>query len=582
MDRSQREYFLREQLRAIKRELGEDSGRVDEGDEYRTKFRKARLPKDVSAEAYRQLNRLAWLHQDAAEAAIIRTYLDWIAELPWAISTRDHLDLVEAKKVLEADHYDLEKVKDRILEYLAVMKLNHRHKGPIICFLGPPGVGKTSLGQSIARAMGRRFVRLSLGGMKDEAEIRGHRRTYVGALPGRIIQCLKAAGSNNPVFMLDEIDKIGSDFRGDPAAALLEVLDPEQNSHFSDHYLNLPFDLSKVMFITTANFLEPIPEALEDRMEVIYLSGYTIEEKVAISKKHLIPRLISDHGLKPQTLTIHDSAIKTVISSYTQEAGLRGLERKLAAICRKVARKVAEGRDKPFRITKNQILSFLGPPEILPEPALSEGQPGVVTGLAWTGMGGELMYVEARTMPGKGNLTLTGQLGEVMRESAQTVLAFARAHAFQLGLDANFYDEIDIHIHLPVGGVPKEGPSAGVTLMVALYSALTGKPAPKDTAMTGEITLRGQVMAIGGLKEKALAALRAGIKKVIIPKQNLKDVVEIPSVLRRQIKFLPVDNVKELLEQCFPGESFRLDRITPKRPRPRRQPRTRRRRLESS
>ncbi|MDR1656189.1 MAG: endopeptidase La [Deltaproteobacteria bacterium] len=579
VDPKQREHVLRKMLKAIKRELGEDREQNVETEEYRAKFRKARLPKEAAAEAARQLSRLEGLHQDAAEATIIRSYLDWISDLPWSVSTRDHLDLAAAKKVLDSDHFNLQKVKDRILEYLAVMKLNHRQKGPIICFLGPPGVGKTSLGQSIAKAMGRKFVRLSLGGLKDEAEIRGHRRTYVGALPGRILQSLKTAGSNNPVFMLDEIDKIGSDFRGDPASALLEVLDPEQNSHFSDHYLNLSFDLSKVMFITTANFLDPIPEALEDRMEVIYLSGYTNEEKVAISKKFLIPKLISNHGLKAKSLTINDSAIKTVINSYTQEAGLRGMERKLATICRKVARRVAEGYDRSCRVTQSQIPKYLGPPEILPEPVISEGQPGVVTGLAWTGMGGELMYVEARTMPGKGNLTLTGQLGEVMRESAQTVLAFARAHSYQLGLEPNFYDEVDIHIHLPVGGVPKDGPSAGVTLLVALFSALTGQPAPRDIAMTGEITLRGQVMGIGGLKEKSLAALRAGIKKVIIPKQNLKDLVEIPSGLRRQIQFLTVDNVQELLVICFPSCRFRLDRpTTPGRLRLRPKPRSRRRR----
>ena len=553
MDRSQREYYLREQLRAIKRELGEEAGFGDEVAEYRAKIAKAKLPKEVAAEAARQLSKLDWIFPDAAEASIVRTYLDWITDLPWSVGTRDHLDLAEAKRILDADHYNLKKVKDRILEYLAVMKLNHRQKGPIICFLGPPGVGKTSLGQSIAKAMGRKFVRLSLGGMRDEAEIRGHRRTYVGSLPGRVIQSLRTAGSNNPVFMLDEIDKIGSDFRGDPAAALLEVLDPEQNFRFSDHYLNLPFDLSKVMFITTANFLDPIPEALEDRMEVIYLSGYTAEEKVAIAKKHLLPRLVANHGLKPGTLSINDSAIATIISSYTQEAGLRGLDRRLAALCRKVARKVAEGKDGPFRITKSQIPRYLGPPEVLPDPPLLDGQPGVVTGLAWTAMGGEIMYVEVRTMPGKGNLTLTGQLGEVMRESAQTVLAFIRAHAWQFGLEPEFYDELDIHVHLPAGEVPKEGPSAGVTLLVALVSALTGIPAPRDLAMTGEMTLRGQIMAIGGLKEKALAALRAGIKRVAIPKQNLKDLVEIPAPMRRKIQFLAIDNVNELLEICFPG-----------------------------
>ncbi|MDR3205079.1 MAG: endopeptidase La [Deltaproteobacteria bacterium] len=570
MDRSQREYYLREQLRAIKRELGDEGSRDDEAEEYRLKLRKAKLPKEVAAEANKQLSRLEWMHPDTAESSIVRSYLDWIVELPWTAATRDHLDLAEAKKILDADHYDLQKIKDRILEHLAVMKLNRRQKGPIICFLGPPGVGKTSLGQSIAKAMGRKFVRLSLGGMKDEAEIRGHRRTYIGALPGRIIQALKTCGSNNPVFMLDEIDKIGSDFRGDPASALLEVLDPEQNSNFSDHYLNLPFDLSRVMFITTANFLDPIPQALEDRMEVIYLSGYTAEEKVAIAKKHLIPRLISDHGLKLSLLTFYDSAIQKVITSYTQEAGLRGLERKLAAICRKVARKVAEGEERLFKITKGSLQRYLGPPEVLPEPALTEGQPGVVTGLAWTEMGGEIMYIEVRTMPGKGNLTLTGQLGEVMKESAQTVLAFTRAHSARFGLDNDFYEELDIHIHVPAGAVPKEGPSAGASLLIALISALTGVPAPRDMAMTGEITLRGQIMAIGGLKEKALAALRAGIKKVVIPKQNLKDLEDIPQALRRKIHFSPVDNIEELLDLAFPEKSFNNRRLSSRLSRSRR------------
>ncbi|MDR1676772.1 MAG: endopeptidase La [Deltaproteobacteria bacterium] len=559
MDKTQKEFFLREQLRAIKRELGDENDRDDEANDYRTKFRKAHLPKEVATEAAKQLSRLEWMHPDAAEASIIRSYLDWIVELPWAVTTRDHLDLVQAKKILDADHYNLKKVKDRILEYLAVLKLSHRQKGPIICFLGPPGVGKTSLGQSIAKAMGRKFVRLSLGGMKDEAEIRGHRRTYIGALPGRIIQGLKAAGSSNPVFMLDEVDKIGNDFRGDPASALLEVLDPEQNSSFSDHYLNLPFDLSKVMFITTANFLDPIPQALEDRMEIIPLSGYTTEEKVSISKKHLLPRLIRDHGLKNGTLTIQDSAIKAIITSYTQEAGLRGLDRKLAAICRKVARKVAEGQEKRFRITENQLQSLLGPAEIVQEPKLSEGQSGVATGLAWTEVGGEVMYIEVRTMPGKGTLSLTGQLGEVMKESAQTVLAYARVHATELGLSKDFYEEMDIHIHVPEGSVPKEGPSAGVALIVALVSALTGMPVPREIAMTGEITLRGQILAIGGLKEKALAALRIGIKKIIIPRQNLKDLVDlddIPANLRRKMEFLPVDNIADLLNIVFPDKNY--------------------------
>lgn len=554
MDKSQREYYLREQLRAIKRELGEESARDDEVGEYREKIKKARLPKEVSSEAIKQLARMEWTHPDAAESSLIRTYLDWILDLPWSVSTRDHLDLVEAKKVLDADHYNLEKIKDRILEYLAVRKLQKKHKGPIICFVGPPGVGKTSLGKSIARAMGRKFVRFSLGGMRDEAEIRGHRRTYIGALPGRILQGLKTAGSNNPVFMLDEVDKIGADFRGDPASALLEVLDPEQNNSFSDHYLNLPFDLSKVMFITTANLLDPIPQALEDRMEVIHLSGYTAEEKVEIAKRHLIPRLLTDHGLTKEQLTFTDNSLKQIIASYTQEAGLRGLDKKLASVCRKVARKVAEDKPGPYRITPASLHKYLGPPEILPEPERADGQVGVATGLAWTEFGGELMYIEVRVMPGKGNLTLTGQLGDVMKESAQAAVAYARSQASELGLSPEFYEDLDIHIHVPAGAVPKEGPSAGVSLMAALISALTDRPVPKDVAMTGEITLRGQIMPIGGLKEKSLAALRAGIKKVIIPRQNLKDLEEIPPQIRSKMEFLDVDSIDQFLKLVFGTE----------------------------
>ncbi|MDR2141923.1 MAG: endopeptidase La [Deltaproteobacteria bacterium] len=578
MDRSQREFYLREQMRAIKKELGDESGRDEETLEYQARIKNAHLPKRVASEVSRQLARLEWMHPDAAEAALIRSYLDWIVELPWSVTTRDKLDLREAKRVLDADHYNLKKVKDRILEYLAVMKLNRRQKGPIICFLGPPGVGKTSLGQSIARAMGRKFVRFSLGGLKDEAEIRGHRRTYIGALPGRIIQGLKTAGSNNPVFMLDEVDKIGSDFRGDPASALLEVLDPEQNANFSDHYLNIPFDLSNVMFITTANFLDSIPQALEDRMEVIYLSGYTAEEKVAIAKKHLLPRLIRDHGLSDRDLTMPDSAISQVIAGYTQEAGLRGLDRKLAAICRKVARKVAEGQDRPHRVTKSQLARFLGPPEVLPEPERREGQSGVATGLAWTESGGEILYIEVRPMLGKGNLTLTGQLGEIMRESAQTALAYIRAHALDLGLARDFFENQDLHVHVPAGAVPKEGPSAGVALMTAVLSALLDRPAPKDVAMTGEITLRGQVMAIGGLKEKALAALRAGIKKIVIPRQNQKDLEDLPPTLKRQVKFILVDNIEELLAVVFPDCPFQPGQGKGAPPRAWRRPRPRPRR----
>jgi ATP-dependent Lon protease len=468
---------------------------------------------------------------------------------------------LEAKKILDQDHYDLSKVKDRILEHLAVMKLNSRMKGPIICFIGPPGVGKTSLGRSIAKAMGRKFARFSLGGMKDEAEIRGHRRTYIGALPGRIIQSLKTVGANNPVIMLDEVDKIGSDFRGDPASALLEVLDPEQNFSFSDHYLNVPFDLSKVMFITTANTSFSIPPALEDRMEMIELPGYSLEEKIAIAKKHLLPRLLSDHGLRPDHLTVHDSAIKAIIASYTDESGVRSLERKLSAICRKAARKLAEAPDgvmKPIRVTGAQLLKLLGPPTFIPDPKLPEGQAGVATGLAWTESGGQVMFVEARVMPGTGNLSLTGQLGEVMKESAWTVLDLVRYHAEDLGLARDFFGGADIHLHFPAGSTPKEGPSAGVAIFAALTSALLDAPCPRDMAFTGELTLRGQVMVIGGLKEKALAALRFGAGRVVIPKQNVKDLVEIPQDLRKRIDFLPIDSVSELLALVFPSLKLRL------------------------
>ena len=552
MDRSQREYFLREQMRAIKRELGDADDRSEELAEFREKILRARMPQEAEKEALKQLSRLEQMHPDAAEASLIRTYLDWVVEIPWSKSTRDRLDVKVAAQVLDEDHYDLEKVKERILEYLAVRKLNKKMKGPILCFIGPPGVGKTSLGQSIARALGRKFTRISLGGVRDEAEIRGHRRTYIGALPGRIIQGLKTAGTNNPVFMMDEVDKIGADFRGDPSAALLEVLDPEQNHAFSDHYLNLPFDLSKVMFITTANLIDPIPQALEDRMEIIRLPGYTEEEKLVIARKYLLPRQLTENGLKPEDLSISDSTIRKMISEYTQEAGLRNIERKLAAVCRKTARRVAEGDKGPFKITAGNLHKFLGVPEYLPEPGREEGEVGVATGLAWTEAGGELLYIEARIMPGKGNLSLTGQLGEVMKESAQAAISFARSKAADLDLDEDFYENVDIHIHVPAGAIPKDGPSAGVTMTAALVSALTGRPVPKDLAMTGEITLRGKIMAIGGLREKTLAALRSGIYKVIVPEQNKKDLSEIPPNVRKRVKFFPVKDMDQFLDLVFP------------------------------
>ncbi len=554
MDRSQREYYLREQMRAIKRELGDIDDRAEEMAEYREKITRSRMPQESEAEALKQLSRLEQMHPDAAEANMIRTYLDWLVELPWSKSTRDRLDVKMAKRVLDEDHYDLEKVKDRILEYLAVRKLNKKMKGPILCFIGPPGVGKTSLGQSIARALGRKFTRISLGGVRDEAEIRGHRRTYIGALPGRIIQGIKTAGTNNPVFMMDEVDKIGADFRGDPSAALLEVLDPEQNMAFSDHYLNLPFDLSKVMFITTANLLDPIPQALEDRMEIIRLPGYTEEEKLQIARKYLLPRQLRENGLTEKNLSISDKTISAIISGYTQEAGLRNLERKLGAVCRKTARRIAEGESGPFKITPANLSRFLGVPDFLPEPGREEGEVGVSTGLAWTEAGGELLYIEASTMPGKGNLTLTGQLGDVMKESAQAALSLIRARAKKLKLKEDFYENLDIHIHVPAGAIPKDGPSAGVTMTAALISVLTNRPVPRDIAMTGEITLRGKILPIGGLREKTLAALREGITKIIIPEQNRKDLAEMPPKIKKMAHFLPVETLDEFLDILFPPD----------------------------
>jgi ATP-dependent Lon protease len=556
MDRTQREYFLREQLRAIKRELGDLDETSKEMEEYRLKITQARMPKQAEEDALKQLSRLEQMHPDAAEASIVRTYLDWLVSLPWSKSTRDKLEVKEAKIILDEDHFDLEKVKDRILEYLSVRKLNKKMKGPILCFVGPPGVGKTSLGQSIARAMGRKFVRISLGGMRDEAEIRGHRRTYIGALPGRIIQGVKNAGSNNPVFILDEVDKIGMDFRGDPAAALLEVLDPEQNHSFSDHYLNVAFDLSRVMFITTANLVDPIPSALRDRMEVIRLAGYTEEEKLEIVRRHLLPRQLTENGLRSQDFKISTEVIRQVITHYTLEAGLRNLEREIGSLCRKVARRIAEGEKGPFAVTRANLHLYLGPPRYLPEGEVGN-EVGVATGLAWTQVGGETLAVEASLMKGKGQLTLTGQLGDVMKESGQAALSYARARADRLNLSPDFYEKLDIHIHVPAGATPKDGPSAGVTMATALVSALTQIPVRRDVAMTGEITLRGKVLPIGGLKEKAIAALRARVKKVIIPEANKKDLVEIPKNVKRRIKFVAVADMDEVLNEALMKSPFK-------------------------
>ncbi len=548
MTKTQREYFLREQMRAIRSELGEADERTDEIKTLQKKIRKAKMPKEVEKEARRELERLEQMHPDAAEASMVRTYLDWLIDMPWSKATTDNLDLHKAKKVLEEDHYDLEKVKERILEYLSVHKLKKKMKGPILCFIGPPGVGKTSLGRSIARALGRKFVRISLGGIRDEAEIRGHRRTYVGALPGRIIQSIKQAGSNNPVFMMDEVDKIGIDFRGDPASALLEVLDPEQNNAFSDHYLNVPFDLSRVMFITTGNLTDPIPSALRDRMEVINIPGYTDLEKLKIAKTFLLPRQMEENGINPKMLEISDKAILQITSQYTQEAGLRNLERELASVCRKVARKVAEGKKEKTKISTKNLDQFLGPPPYLPDEEQKRNEVGVATGLAWTETGGEILHVEASTTPGKGSLILTGHLGDVMKESAQAALTYARSKGKSYRISPGTLNNKEIHIHVPAGAIPKDGPSAGITMAVAIFSALTGIPVKKDVAMTGEITLRGRVLPVGGLKEKALAALRNKIKDVVIPYLNKKDLMELPPYARKKINFIPVRHMDEVLK----------------------------------
>ena len=551
MDKSQREYYLREQLKAIKTELGDMEEVTEEIEEFKEKIKAAKMPAEAEKEALKQAERLDMMHPDAAEAGIIRTYLEWLIELPWSKGTRDTLDIKKAKKTLDRDHYDQEKVKERILEYLAVRKLRKKTKGPILCFVGPPGVGKTSLGRSIAKAMGRKFMRISLGGLKDEAEIRGHRRTYVGALPGRIIQGIKQVGSRNPVFMMDEIDKIGSDFRGDPSSALLEVLDPEQNNAFSDHYLNLPFDLSKVMFITTANLMDPIPPALRDRMEVIEIASYTEEEKLEIAKKYLVPRQVEENGLKKSLIQFTDDALKNVISQYTREAGVRGLEREVGTLARKVAREVASGKKKKTIIDIEAVTEYLGAPKYLPEEEQKADEIGVVTGLAWTPVGGEILHIEASTMKGKGQLTLTGQLGDVMKESAQAAFSYARSRAKELGLKPDFYKDVDIHIHIPAGAIPKDGPSAGVTMATALISALSRFPVNKDIAMTGEITLRGRILPVGGIKEKFLAAVRANMKTIIIPERNSKDLEEIPADVREKVKVVLASHVDEILGRVF-------------------------------
>ena len=548
MDRTQREYYLREQLKAIKKELGELDEHSTEVKELKEKIKKAKMPPDALAAAEKELDRLAKIPPASAEYTVARTYLDWLVELPWSETTEDNLDIDNAQKTLDEDHYDLEKVKKRILEYLAVRKLKADMKGPILCFVGPPGVGKTSLGKSIARTMGRKFIRISLGGVRDEAEIRGHRRTYVGALPGRIIQGIKKAGSNNPVFMLDEVDKIGMDFRGDPSSALLEVLDPEQNFSFSDHYIDVPFDLQKVMFITTANVLDTVPPALRDRMETLELPGYSEDQKMMIAKEFLIVKQINEHGLSSEFIEFQDAAIQTIISSYTREAGVRNLEREIATICRGVAKDVARGIKEKVVIVPENLHKFLGPVKFFPEVADRTSDPGVATGLAWTPTGGDIIFVEATKMRGEKGLTLTGQLGDVMKESAQAALAYVRSKSKELGIEEDFFGKNDIHIHVPAGAIPKDGPSAGITMFVALTSLLTNKPVRSDIAMTGEITLRGLVLPVGGIKEKVLAGMRAGIKTIILPKKNEKDLEEIPEHIRNQMNFKFIQRMDEAIE----------------------------------
>lgn len=551
LSKGQREFYLREQLKAIQKELGELDEKSVEMNELREKISESGMPEEARKEAERELDRLANMPAAAAEYTVARTYLDWMVNLPWKKHTEDNLDVKRAARILDEDHYDLEKVKERIVEYLAVRNIKADMKGPILCFVGPPGVGKTSLGHSIARALGRNFQRLSLGGVRDEAEIRGHRRTYVGALPGRIIQGLRKAGTNNPVFMLDEVDKLGVDFRGDPAAALLEVLDPEQNFSFTDHYLDVPYDLSKVMFITTANVLFTIPHALLDRMEVLELSGYTGPEKEKIAHQFLIPRQIEEHGLAEKEFVIEDSALKSVINSYTREAGVRNLEREIAGICRKIARRVAEGEEGPFKVTAADLHKMIGAIRFRQEVIEEKDEVGVATGLAWTEAGGDVLFVEAESYPGKGNLSITGKLGEVMQESARAALTYARANAEKLGIPDDFFETHDIHIHVPAGAIPKDGPSAGVTMAAALVSEATGKPLIKDIAMTGEITLRGKVLPVGGIKQKVLAANRAGVKKVILPQDNEKDIEEVPEFVRKKMQFSFVKNANELMRQVL-------------------------------
>lgn len=551
MNKSQKEYFLREQIRAIKSELGDGESKQEEFSDLRQKLLEARMPEENEQEALKQLGRLERMHPDSSEASIMRTYVEWLADLPWSKGTTDNLDLKHAKEVLDEDHFDLKKIKDRCLEYLAVRKLNKNMKGPILCFVGPPGVGKTSLGRSIARALGRKFQRISLGGVKDEAEIRGHRRTYVGAMPGKVIQGLKQSKANNPIFMLDEIDKLGSDFRGDPSAALLEVLDPEQNSTFRDHYLNMPFDLSNIMFLATANVMDTIPPALRDRMEIIQLSGYTEEEKEKISRQYLIPKQMTENGISEKNIKFTDAGLEYLIQHYTREAGLRNLERTVGSVCRKVARKVAEGDEALVAITPTEVSKMLGPAVYDRESAQDEDAVGVSTGLAWTQVGGEILYIETCLSKGKGGVTLTGQMGDVMKESAHAAFGFIRSHAERFKINHSTFANNEFHIHMPAGAIPKDGPSAGVAMACAIMSSITGIPVRKDIAMTGEISLTGRVLPIGGLKEKALAAMRVGISQIIIPEKNIKDLEELDDEYKDKLTFLPVKHVEEAFQYAL-------------------------------
>jgi ATP-dependent Lon protease len=548
MEKGQREFFLRQQLKAIQEELGEGDEQQAELAELREQIEEKNLPEDARKAADRELGRLEKLPPAAAEYGVIRTYLDWILSLPWSETTEDNLDLQHARQVLDEDHYDLEKVKDRILEYLAVSKLKNDLSGPILCFVGPPGVGKTSLGQSIARTTGREFVRISVGGVRDEAEIRGHRRTYIGAMPGTIIRSLRDAESKNPVLLIDEIDKMGADFRGDPASAMLEVLDPEQNKHFRDHYLDLPFDLSKVLFICTANQLETIPGPLLDRMDVIQLSGYTEDEKLGIARKYLVPKQLEAHGLSAEQLSLDDDVLRLVTREYTREAGVRNLERRIADLCRKAAREIAEDKAETVIVDEETARSWLGPRRFPADPRKRTADPGVATGLAYTPVGGDVLFIEATAYPGKGRLTITGQLGEVMQESAQAALSWVRAHATELGVAEDWFAEHDVHIHVPAGAVPKDGPSAGITIATAIASLVLDKPVAEDLGMTGEITLTGQVLPIGGLREKVLAAQRAGLKRVVVPHENEPDLSELPDETREEVEFILVDSIGEVLE----------------------------------